>query len=476
MIPIVELAAVLDLPQADSLENKLVVVLGLRGQKVGIIVDDIDDIQEIVVKPLGALFSSLKLFSGNTILGDGAVILIIDPAGVAAAINVEKGSSLLASESQRDTGAAAPSSLILFRAGPGAAKVIPRSVVSRILRVPASQIHQADGHRLYRYQGKLIPVLPVAESCENAGHCLVLVITLYERTFGLWVDSVMDIVENTAEIQLRSNSNALLGTIDLRGEAVEFVDVCYYYRMAFQEPAERSSQAKTNVLIVDEQPGMRDLLTPLLASAGHKVTVVETAEQANKLLEQLDFGVILLDSNTARRIEVNAMSRQAQALCLIFDDDRHQGGRSGDNLVSLFDRHRLLKTIASHLDRRPEDGLKAANLNLSASSANQLHRPTLIMSMNAAASHGARRPRFSRRAPEQKKLLHRFRRQTCLRIGRERSSDHLQGRTDHSHPFNSQGNRRLHQPERKDRGGGQPAAETGCSSPSGELRTLRHRP
>jgi two-component system chemotaxis sensor kinase CheA len=365
LIPIVELAAVLELPRADSLENKLVVVLGLRGQKVGIIVDDIDDIQEIVVKPLGGLFSNLKLFSGNTILGDGAVILIIDPGGVAAVINVEKGSSLLAPESQQNTGPTA-SSLILFRAGPGAAKVIPRSVVSRILRVPASQIHQADGHRLYRYQGKFIPVLPVAESCENGGHCLILVITLYERTFGLWVDTVLDIVENTVEIQLRSNSHELLGTIDLGGEAVEFVDTCHYYKTAFQEPSDRSSQGKTNVLIVDKETGMHDLLAPLLASAGHKVTAVETAEQANKLLEHMDFGVILLDSSVARHIESSAMARQTQALCLIFDDDRHPGEGGGDVPVSKFDRHHLLKTIAGHLDRRPDTGPKAANSNLSA--------------------------------------------------------------------------------------------------------------
>lgn len=362
LIPVVELASVLELPRAEDLENKLVVVLGLRGRKVGIIVDEIDDIQEIVVKPLGALFSNLKHFSGNTILGDGAVILIIDPAGVAAVINVEKGSSLSPSESQRDAGPAAPSSLILFRAGPGAAKVIPRSVVSRILRVPAGQIHQADGTRLYRYQGRLIPVLPVAESRANADHCLILVITLYERTFGLWVDSVLDIVENTPEIQLRSNSSALLGTVDLRGDAVEFVDACYYYKMAFQEPLDRSSRGKANVLIVDNEPGMHDLLTPLLASAGHKVTAVETAEQAAKLLERMDFGVILLDSKAARSIDGAVLSRQTEALCLIFDDDRHSG-EGGDNAVSKFDRHRLLKAISSHLDSRPGDAPRAANSN-----------------------------------------------------------------------------------------------------------------
>ena len=122
LIPVVALSKVLGLPETGRPEDKLVVVLGIGGQKVGIIVDEIDDIQEIVVKPLGSLFSSLKMFSGNTILGDGTVILIIDPAGIAAAMNIQKSSSILPSLNSQGASAGATSSLILFTAGPGAAE------------------------------------------------------------------------------------------------------------------------------------------------------------------------------------------------------------------------------------------------------------------------------------------------------------------------------------------------------------------
>ena len=101
LIPVVALSKVLGLPETGRLEDKLVVILGMRGQKLGIIVDEIDDIQEIVVKPLGSLFSSLKMFSGNTILGDGSVILIIDPAGIAAAMNIQKSSSILPAQNSQ---------------------------------------------------------------------------------------------------------------------------------------------------------------------------------------------------------------------------------------------------------------------------------------------------------------------------------------------------------------------------------------
>ena len=361
LIPVVALSKVLCLPETGRPEDKLVVILGMGGQKVGIIVDEIDDIQEIVVKPLGSLFSSLKMFSGNTILGDGTVILIIDPAGIAAAMNIQKSPSILPSLNSQSASAGATSSLILFTAGPGAAKVLPRSAVSRMLRVPTRDVCQADGLHLYRYQDRLIPVLRVSEASETSNTCLILVITLYDRTFGLWVESVLDIIESEAEIQLISSSPSLLGTVDLRGGAVEFVDVGYYYRMAFQE-ARHSTRSKTELLIVDCEPGMHELLTPLLASAGHKVTAVQTAEQANKLLYQVNYGVILLDAKAARLIDEAALSRQLDALCLIFNDDRHEG--TGDHSISKFDRHHLLNAIDRHLDTLPDSGVRAANLNV----------------------------------------------------------------------------------------------------------------
>ena len=65
----------------------------------------------------------------------------------------------------------------------------------------------------------------------------------------------------------------------------------------------------------------------------------------------------------ASQIDEAALDRQKDALCLIFDEDRHQAGQGGDNVLSKFDRTQLIKTIARHLDKR--DGAKAAALSVS---------------------------------------------------------------------------------------------------------------
>src|SRR3546814_11065707 len=52
---------------------------------MGIIVDRVFDTEEIVVKPVAPILRNIQLFSGNTILGDGSVVMILDPNGIAAA-------------------------------------------------------------------------------------------------------------------------------------------------------------------------------------------------------------------------------------------------------------------------------------------------------------------------------------------------------------------------------------------------------
>ena len=95
IIPVGELATMLQLQPSAGYPDKLVIILGQRGKKFGIVTDDVPGIQEIVVQPLGPLFSSLRVFSGNTILGDGSIVLILDPTGLAEAISVKLSSGIV---------------------------------------------------------------------------------------------------------------------------------------------------------------------------------------------------------------------------------------------------------------------------------------------------------------------------------------------------------------------------------------------
>ena len=47
----------------------------------GLVVDEINDTEEIVVKPLGKQLKGITTFAGATIMGDGQVALILDVLG-----------------------------------------------------------------------------------------------------------------------------------------------------------------------------------------------------------------------------------------------------------------------------------------------------------------------------------------------------------------------------------------------------------
>jgi two-component system chemotaxis sensor kinase CheA len=65
---------------ADEVDGLSVVVVSSAGRRMGIIVDDFVRRQEVVIKPLAPYLASLPGISGASIMGDGGVVLILDPA------------------------------------------------------------------------------------------------------------------------------------------------------------------------------------------------------------------------------------------------------------------------------------------------------------------------------------------------------------------------------------------------------------
>ncbi len=113
---------------------------------LGIIVDRVFDTEEIVVKPVAPILRHITMFSGNTILGDGSVIMILDPNGIARATGAGTGGDSRA-------GAAVPveaaqhsnerTAMLLFRAGDATRRRWRcRSAWSR-----GSRIFRANGSR-----------------------------------------------------------------------------------------------------------------------------------------------------------------------------------------------------------------------------------------------------------------------------------------------------------------------------------------
>jgi two-component system chemotaxis sensor kinase CheA len=87
LLPLVSLRDLLKLNDGEAKVAKdehYIVVAQVGTFTFGIMVDRVFDTEEIVVKPVAPILRHIPMFSGNTILGDGSVIMILDPNGIAS--------------------------------------------------------------------------------------------------------------------------------------------------------------------------------------------------------------------------------------------------------------------------------------------------------------------------------------------------------------------------------------------------------
>lgn len=82
VVPLFFLNALLELrvpPLTNEDGEYAVLILNIRNEMAGVVVDRFLGTADIILKPFTGFLSNLKLFSGTAIMGDGSVLLIINP-------------------------------------------------------------------------------------------------------------------------------------------------------------------------------------------------------------------------------------------------------------------------------------------------------------------------------------------------------------------------------------------------------------
>jgi len=288
LLPVVALSGMLN-PDAPAAEAPAgyVVVLEASGRRIGLIVDDVIDTAEIVVKPLSAQLRQTGVFSGATILGDGSVIMILDPNGLAQETAHEgEDQSQAAGAADNDSAeAAARQRLLLVRAGGSEPKAVPVSLITRLEDIDASAIEIVDGRHVVQYRGRLLPLAHAAGpgAFRTEGRQPVLVFVEDGRSAGVAVDAILDVVEEALDLELGSDRPGVIGSAIVQGAATEMLDIAWFMERAWDGAPQRSAKARAArpaVLLVDADAFSRRMLAPLLAAAGYDVTVASGLHEA----------------------------------------------------------------------------------------------------------------------------------------------------------------------------------------------------
>ncbi|MCR0981581.1 hybrid sensor histidine kinase/response regulator [Roseomonas populi] len=294
LLPLVSLSRLLRLEEKGGTEDGGFVVVTQVGQNLfGIIVDRVFDTEEIVVKPVAPILRHVTMFSGNTILGDGSVIMILDPNGIA------RGTGVGAESVQEDRrGAAVVSassaermSLLLFRAGEGGPRAVPLGLVARLEDLPAERIEMSHGQPVVQYRGALMPLIPMNDGWvapAPGGRQAVLVFNDGGRAMGLAVDEILDVVEEFLRIESGQERPGYLGTAVIAGRATEVIDCAWWLRQAGEDwfgPQRPADARRPRLLVVEDGAFFRNMLVPALGAAGFEVVTAGTGAQALRLRE-----------------------------------------------------------------------------------------------------------------------------------------------------------------------------------------------
>ena len=378
ILPLVSLRKMLGLGGDDSQSGEnFVIVTQVGAQSFGIMVDRVFDTEEIVVKPVSPLLRDLSVYSGNTILGDGSVVMILDPNGITALANftIEESDDNAAAQAE-ERAAKRAENVILFRAGGAEPKALPLELVARLEMLDRSAFEIANGRAVVQYRGALMPILTLDQATPftPANRQPILVFAEGEHSIGVAVEEIIDIVETVYSVDLLSERPGVLGSAIIAGKATDLIDISHYLSAAgshwFKKETEVPFGAKgraRRLLLVDDSPFLRNMLQPLLTTAGYEVVGVDSAESALRLCEEGQrFDVIISDIEMPRmdgfgfaaKVRESENWRETPLVALtshVSARDEERGRKSGfQRHVPKLDHRLLLKAIADTLGQKKE--------------------------------------------------------------------------------------------------------------------------
>ncbi len=245
LLPLVYLNRELQLTRASADQKQdcaaNIVVVQADGQEFGLVVDEITDTEEIVVKPLGKQLKEITAYSGATIMGDGRVALILDILGLAQRAHVisARESALADKEQQKNAGkeeaARDHQTLLVVQCGEHGRMAIPLSLVARLEEFPSSAIEMAGPQEVMQYRGQIMPLIRlskvIAGAAREAGaagaeaRLQVVVYSEAGHSVGLVVDRIVDIVDEKLVVQTPAQRRGVLGSSVVQKRVTDLLDV-----------------------------------------------------------------------------------------------------------------------------------------------------------------------------------------------------------------------------------------------------------
>jgi two-component system chemotaxis sensor kinase CheA len=318
-----------------------VVLVDTGAFEYGLVVEELHDTVEIVVKPLGRHLKGLHDYAGATILGDGRVAVILDVAGLAARANLSAGKAAAACKQTDADGkgsAGEVHALLLFRNAPGENCAVPIQQVSRIERVLPEKIEYLGGRRTMQYRGASLPLVSLHETAKVGELTpeqgwVVIVFERLGRPLGLLAAEPLDMLEAALAIDtVTLRQRGVAGSAVLGDATFLLLDI---FELADAVPSEEGKSAAAvmftgapgkdahgrdtpgkmpTVLVADDSEFFRGQIQRLVEAVGCHVLAAEDGQAAWEILDGHPGEVDLVAADVEMpRLDGLALTRQIRA-------------------------------------------------------------------------------------------------------------------------------------------------------------------
>lgn len=325
ILPLVNLNSVLDAGNqnkthyADGIIN--IAVLNAEQNSFGLIIDEIQDTADIVVKPLNNLLKSLQIYSGATILGNGAVALILDVLGIAktAQIGLEKATNVNNNSDRAENANSLHENqdYLLVELNSPTKHALVLGYVHRLEEFRRQDIEYSGTHPVIRYRNSILPLLKAndqlgyGDKAKEGDVIPVVVVQKAGTLFGIEVDRILDTLSTSVEMDSGLiKQPGVFGNLNTKDELIVVIDPFELIARAFPSLNEKAetreaalgrdslvNQYKGHILVAEDTVFFRRAIKTALEKDGYQVTTATNGQEAMTVLNHSSNHVDLVISD-----------------------------------------------------------------------------------------------------------------------------------------------------------------------------------
>jgi two-component system, chemotaxis family, sensor kinase CheA len=318
ILPLVDLREVFSDASAEKrLDEEAINIVVLNSQNTlfGMMVDEIMDTADIVVKPLARFLKPLSIYSGATVLGDGSVAFILDVVGIA---QKHLGSQTITDDkngygNKYEHGEESlQREYVLVNLGTQTKHAIPLDVVGRMEEFKTSAFEFSGHQRVVRYRGGILKIISLNETLgyqtgpKDKEITQLIVVKINDQLYGVEVDQIIDVLTTRAYLDDSVDVHpAITGNLVTENEIIVVLDMEKVIQSAMPKkilPVGGFTQNGIRILIVEDTDSVRNKVSELLRNVGHTVeTACDGVEGLKKIAEnKCAFDLIISDIEMPR--------------------------------------------------------------------------------------------------------------------------------------------------------------------------------